>query len=73
MYLRGSSYPLWWDSGRKMFNVDSSTWTYEIERIPAGQTFEFKPLINDSKWSSGNNYVATGGQTIDIYAIAIST
>lgn len=67
MYLRGSSYPLWWDSGRKMFNVNSNTWVYEIERIPAGQTFEFKPLINDSKWSSGNNYVATGGQTIDIY------
>lgn len=38
MYLRGSSYPLWWDSGRKMFNVNSNTWTYEIERIPAGQT-----------------------------------
>ncbi|XOQ44982.1 MAG: Alpha-amylase [Clostridium sp.] len=67
MYLRGSSYPLWWDSGRKMYNVNSDTWVYEIERIPFGDTIEFKPLINDTTWSSGENYVVTGGQTIDIY------
>lgn len=67
MYLRGSSYPLWWDSGRKMYNVNSDTWVYEIERIPFGETIEFKPLINDTTWSSGENYVVTGGQTIDIY------
>lgn len=67
MYLRGSSYPFWWDSGRKMYNVNSDTWVYEIERIPFGETIEFKPLINDTTWSSGENYVVTGGQTIDIY------
>lgn len=67
MYLRGNSYPLWWDQGRKMRNVGTDVWEFEIERIPAGQRFEFKPLINDSRWSTGNNFVGTGGQTIDIY------
>lgn len=67
IYLRGDSYPLWWDEGRGMLNIASDVWIYEIERIPAGATFEFKPLINDTAWSTGNNYVGTGGQTIDIY------
>ncbi|SKA88000.1 Glycosidase [Caloramator quimbayensis] len=67
MYIRGNSYPLWWDQGRKMRNVASDIWEFEIERIPVAQTFEFKPLINDSQWSTGSNFVGTGGQTIDIY------
>ncbi|MDK2808963.1 MAG: cyclomaltodextrin glucanotransferase [Clostridiales bacterium] len=67
MYLRGDSYPLWWNTGRSMLNVSSDVWVYEIERYDAGETFEFKPLINDTTWSSGNNYTGVGGQTIDIY------
>jgi len=67
MYLRGNSYPLWWNEGRSMLNVGPDLWVYEIERIPEGEIFEFKPLINDSIWSSGNNFVGVGGQTIDIY------
>lgn len=67
MYLRGDSYPLTWDSGRSMLNVSSDVWVYEIERYEEGETFEFKPLINDETWSSGNNFVGTGGTSIDIY------
>ncbi|WP_094545901.1 alpha-amylase family glycosyl hydrolase [Petroclostridium xylanilyticum] len=67
MYLRGDTYPLWWDQGRKMRNVAPDIWEFEIERIPAGTTFEFKPLINDTTWSSGNNFIGVGGETIDIY------
>lgn len=67
MYLRGNTYPLWWDTGRKMRNVSSDVWEFEIERIPSGDTLEFKPLINNSTWSTGNNYTVTGGQTVDIY------
>jgi hypothetical protein len=43
------------------------TWEFELERIPAGQTFQFKPLIDDATWSSGGNFTGTGGSTIDIY------
>lgn len=67
MYLRGNTYPLWWDTGRKMRNVSSDVWEFEIERIPSGNTLEFKPLINNTTWSTGNNYTVTGGQTVDIY------
>lgn len=67
MYLRGNTYPLWWDQGRLMRNTASDCWEFEIERIPYGDTFEFKPLINDATWSVGNNYTVSGGSTIDIY------
>lgn len=67
MSLRGGNYPLWWNKGRAMLNVASDVWVYEMERYDAGETFEFKPLINDTTWSSGDNYTGIGGQTIDIY------
>lgn len=67
MYIRGNTYPLWWNEGRLMRNTASNCWEFEIERIPYGQTLEFKPLINDTTWSLGNNYTVTGGSTIDIY------
>lgn len=65
--IRGNTYPLSWDDGRGARSVAPNVWEWEMERIPAGQTFEFKPLINDATWSTGSNFVGTGGQTIDIY------
>lgn len=67
MYLRGDEYPLTWDMGRSMLNTASDCWVYEPERIPAGETFEFKPMINNETWSVGSNFTGTGGQVIDIY------
>jgi glycosidase len=65
--IRGNTYPFSWTYGRGARNVAPDVWEFELERIPAGQTFEFKPLINDQTWSTGNNYIGTGGSTIDIY------
>lgn len=65
--IRGDTYPFRWTSGRGARNVASDVWEFELERIPAGQSFQFKPLINDTAWSTGSNYVGTGGSTIDIY------
>jgi glycosidase len=67
MYLRGNGYPMSWNSGKAMLNISSDVWVYEIERYDEGEQFEFKPLINDTNWSSGNNYIGVGGDTIDIY------
>lgn len=67
MYIRGAKYPLWWNKGRKMRNISSDIWEFEMERIDTGDLVEFKVLINDSAWSQGNNYTVTGGETIDIY------
>jgi hypothetical protein len=65
--IRGDEYPFSWTAGRAARNVASDIWEFEVERIPDGTTFEFKPLINDSTWSTGGNYTGTGGDVIDIY------
>lgn len=65
--VRGDTNPFSWTQGIAARNTASDVWEYQLERIPAGQTFQFKPLINDTTWSAGNNYVGTGGQTLDIY------
>lgn len=67
MSVRGDTVPLNWSWGQKAENIDANTWQYVTERIPSGQTVQFKALINDSQWSLGNNYTVTGGSTIDIY------
>lgn len=65
--IRGDSYPLSWSAGRGARNIDSDTWEFEIERIPRGQHFEFKALIDDEQWSSGQNFSGVGGDVIDVY------
>jgi len=65
--VRGDSDPFRWDRGIDARNTASDVWEFQLERIPTGQTFQFKPLVNDSAWSLGNNYVGVGGQAVDIY------
>lgn len=65
--IRGNTYPFTWTYGRGARNLGPDLWEFELERIPSGQTFEFKPLINDQTYSTGNNYIGTGGSTMDIY------
>lgn len=65
--IRGDEYPFSWTSGRGARNVASDIWEFEVERIPDNETFEFKPLIDDTTWSTGSNYTGTGGDVIDIY------
>ncbi|PJJ65051.1 alpha-amylase family glycosyl hydrolase [Compostimonas suwonensis] len=65
--VRGDSYPLRWTSGRGARNVAPDIWEFEFERIPAGQPFQFKPLINDATFSTGADYTGTGGSTIDVF------
>jgi len=45
--------------------LTGTEWT--MERIPDNETFEFKPLINDTTWSTGSNYTGRGGDVINIY------
>ena len=65
--IRGNTYPFTWTAGRGARNVATDVWEFELERIPSGQTFEFKPLINDSQYSTGSNYTGAGGSTIDVF------
>ena len=65
--VRGDTDPFRWDRGIEAQNTAVDVWEFQLERVPAGQTFQFKPLINDTAYSTGDNYVATGGQALDIY------
>jgi len=65
--VRGDTDPFRWDCGIDARNMASDVWEFQLKRIPAGQTFQFKPLINDTTYSTGENYVVTGGKTLDIY------
>ena len=65
--VRGDTDPFRWDCGIDAQNEAADVWEYKLERVPAGHTFQFKPLINDASYSTGENYVGTGGQTLDIY------
>lgn len=67
VWLRGDTYPFWWDRGRKARWTEGDVWVWETERVPVGETFQLKPLINDYTWSVGDNITVTGGSTIDIY------
>ena len=65
--VRGDTGPFRWDRGIAARNIAADVWQYQLERIPAGQTFQFKPLVNDTSYSLGSNYTATGGATVDIF------
>lgn len=67
IFVRGSTYPLWWDKGRGAHNEGADLWTWQTERLAVGQCVDYKPLINDTTWSTGGNYNVCGGQTVDIY------
>ena len=64
---RGDTDPFRWDCGIDAQNAAADIWEFHLEAVPAGQTFQFKPLINDTAYSTGDNYVGTGGQALDIY------
>ena len=66
IYIRGNVSPLSWDTGVAATRTTGNVWVYTTTDIPAGQTFEFKPLINDAIWSTGSNFTGVGGQTITI-------
>ncbi|MGW9113256.1 alpha-amylase family glycosyl hydrolase [Microbacterium sp. NPDC055683] len=65
--IRGDEYPLSWTAGRGARNISSDVWEWEMERVPDGEPFEFKVLLNDATWSTGANFTGTGGEVIDVY------
>ncbi len=49
----------------KAQNVDANTWVFEMER-PVSGSVEFKILLNDEAWESGNNHIVQVGNTIEV-------
>lgn len=65
--IRGSVSPLSWTTGAAATWTIGNVWVWTTTGFASGASFEYKPLINDSRWSDGANYVGTGGATLDIY------
>ncbi len=66
MSLRGDTAPLDWNKGLALTpSPDKTTFSYQIQS-PAGPVL-FKPLLDDTTWAHGDNYVVHPGETVDIY------
>lgn len=64
--IRGNAASLSWYSGKQATWTTGNVWVYQTPTADGG--FQFKPLINDSSWSVGANYVVPGGSSVvDIY------
>jgi predicted alpha/beta superfamily hydrolase len=63
--IRGSAGPLSWSTGKDATwtagNVWVTTWPSSAGDV------EVKPLINDTRWSTGGNYRVRAGTTVDVY------
>lgn len=66
LVLRGDTYPLSWQAGRACRNIDANTWEFTMERIPYGQKFKFKVLVDDKDETQSCEYTAVGGQNNEI-------
>ena len=59
LYIRGEGPGLSWDRGVPMDCASSDTWTWSTEA--ATRPFPYKVLIDDERWSTGDDYVASVG------------
>ena len=65
--VRGGSSPLDWTKGKPMVSVSDGVYQYQVTLPPTVAQLEWKPLVDDSTWSRGPNYVAVRGATVDVY------
>lgn len=61
---RGSKPPFNWNTGLAMTRVDAETWTLSVTSL--SEDLEWKPLLDDSIWSKGPNYVGRRGEVNEV-------
>jgi hypothetical protein len=59
LYIRGEGPGLSWEKGVLLENTSSDHWKISISKATKPVTFKF--LVNDEKWSSGEDYVVKAG------------
>jgi hypothetical protein len=59
LFIRGDGPGLSWDQGVPMECASSDTWTWTSKTVT--RPFAYKVLINDERWSSGDDFVASVG------------
>jgi hypothetical protein len=64
LYVRGDAPALSWDKGAVLTNVGGAKW--EIVLTGPAKPFEFKFLVNDISWSTGENYCASPGDALTL-------
>lgn len=64
LYVRGEGPGLNWNHGIAMDCTGSDLWTATIKGATIPVTF--KVLINDTTWSTGNDFTAEPGQSVTI-------
>lgn len=64
LYIRGEGPGLSWDHGLAMDCIAADGWTHTLKGAAAPVVF--KVLINDEKWSTGNDYVVEPGQSVTV-------
>lgn len=62
LFLRGSGGGLSWDQGVLMENTQADEWVWET--TSASGELEFKVLLNDTEWSTGQNGIVFAGATV---------
>lgn len=65
--IRGSAAPLSWAAGKPMTWTSGNVWVWEAPATLS--SFEFKLLVNDSRWSVGANYKVSAStpRSIHVY------
>lgn len=61
LYLRGEGGGLSWDKGVPMECIGGDCWSWSVDS--ALHDITFKVLINDQRWSAGDNLTVAFGQT----------
>lgn len=64
LFVRGDEPVLTWTKGLALGNVAGSKW--EIVLTGIEKPFAFKLLVNDEGWSTGENYLASPGDTVTV-------
>jgi hypothetical protein len=64
LYLRGDEPFLSWTKGLQLGSIASDKW--EIVLTGIDKSFQFKFLINNETWSTGDNYWASPGDTLSL-------
>jgi hypothetical protein len=64
IHVRGDEPPLGWGKGHLLGYTADGKWEIVLTGITA--PFEFKFLVNDTSWSTGENYCASPGDTLTL-------
>lgn len=64
LYVRGDEPFLHWGKGTALGNIAGDKW--EIVLTAIDKPFEFKFLVNDTSWSTGDNFCVSPGDTVTL-------